>query len=132
MITPQTKVGYLMLAMAEFEGWYQPGHPVHHNGSRAYRNHNPGNLRSSPFQYASIDNFAVFKNDYIGWMAFYWDIMQKSKGQTRTGLGPNSTLRDFIFTWAPPSDNNHTENYLAFVLEKTGFPESLTLKELFD
>jgi len=66
----------------------------------------------------------------MGWFAFQWDIIQKAKGNTSTGLGPNSTLRDLIYKWAPPSDKNNTEAYLKNVIKMTGFPETLTLKEL--
>jgi hypothetical protein len=132
MIATSPKVERLMLAMAEHEGWLTPGQTTTAGGSRAYRNHNPGNLRHSPFQNGTIDNFAYFRNDFIGWMAFYWDLLQKSKGNTSTGLGPKSTLKDLIFVWAPPSDNNDTERYLSFVEEKSGIKRTETLREIFE
>jgi len=124
------KLERLILAMAEHEGWGALGDPKYPNGTRSYRHHNPGNLRVSPFAYKVIDNYAVFKNDAIGFLAFQWDILQKAKGNTSTGLGPNSTLRDLIFTWAPKSDGNDPEKYLADVVHNSGLPETLTLKEL--
>lgn len=124
------KMDRLLLAMAEHEGWYSVGSSQSPSGSRAYRNHNPGNLRNSPFADRLADGYAIFGSDAMGWFAFWWDIAQKAKGNTSTGLGPASTLRDLIFKWAPPSDNNKTELYLQDVIKKSGLPETLTLKEL--
>ena len=125
------KVDRLMLAMAEHEGWVPLTATQADYGSRAYRHHNPGNLRRSPFAHSVVDGYAVFQNDIVGWNAFHWDLMQKARGQTVTKLGPKSTLRDLIFTWAPPSDNNNSEAYLQDVVKKSGLPETITLAEIF-
>lgn len=118
--------------MAEHEGWGSIGDPKFPLGSKSYRYHNPGNLRASPFAVRIDNGYAVFKNDMLGFSAFQWDIIQKAKGNTNTKLGPNSTLRDLIFTWAPPADGNNAEAYLADVVHNSGLPETLTLKELLD
>lgn len=120
-----------MSAMIEFEGWLSPDETANGLGSRSYRHHNPGNLRSSPFQAGTKDGYAYFKNAHIGYMAMQWDLIQKSKGNTVTGLGPDSTLRELIFTWAPPSDNNNPEQYLAYVVERSGLNEDDTLGQIF-
>jgi hypothetical protein len=121
-----------MLAMAEHEGWEAIGSVKNAVGTRAYRHHNPGNLRASPFAERVVDGFAVFKNCWLGFNAFQWDLTQKAKGNTSTGLGPESTLRDLIYTWAPPSDNNNSEAYLESVVKMTGFPADMQLKYLLD
>jgi hypothetical protein len=131
MLAANKKIERLMLAMANHEGWEPPTATQAGYGSRAYRHHNPGNLRASPFAHSIVDGFAVFRSDFVGWMAFHWDLMQKSKGHTNTNLGPESTLRDLIFTWAPPSDNNNSEKYLQEVIKDSGLPETITLKEIF-
>ena len=131
MIAANPKIERLMLAMAEHEGWEPPTATGAEYGSRAYRHHNPGNLRASPFASTVVDDFAVFRNDMVGWMAFHWDLMQKARGQTVTKLGPKSTLRELIFTWAPPSDNNNSEAYLQSVVKKSGLSENITLGEIF-
>lgn len=125
------KIEKLMIAMAEHEGWHPVGHPQSPQGSRSFRHHNPGNLRRSPFAYKIVDNFAVFKNDALGWIAFQWDLLQKAKGNTITKLGPKSTLRELIFTWAPPSDQNNSEAYLQAVVKNSGISEQTTLEEIF-
>lgn len=132
MIGKNNKVQKLLLAIAEHEGWHSPSETATPGGSRSYRNHNPGNLRKSPFEIGNVDNFSIFKSDFVGFMALEWDIMQKALGNTVTDLGPHSSLRDLIFVYAPPSDDNDSEAYLQTVANKTGLKSSTTLKEIFD
>lgn len=120
-----------MRAMARKEGWEPVGHPKYAEGTKAYRHNNPGNLRASPFAYKIVDGYAVFRNEFVGWMALYWDLWKKSLGETSTGLGPTSTLRDLIFKWAPTGDGNDPEKYLADVVAWSGIPPETTLKEIF-
>lgn len=124
------KMGKLLLAMAEHEGWGMPSPGKPNGGTRAYRHHNPGNLRRSIFQHSVIDDFAVFPSDHIGWVAFEYDIMQKAKGNTITGLNGESTIADLLYKWAPPADNNDTEAYIKSVEQKSGLPRTTKLKEL--
>lgn len=131
MISTNPKVERLILAIAEHEGWASVGSSTSPGGSRAYRNHNPGNLRASPFADRIVENYAVFGNDAMGWFALRWDLWKKSRGETSTKLGPESTLRELIFTYAPPSDKNNSEEYLKSVVKNTGLPETITLKEIF-
>ena len=126
---PMLKLERLMLAMAEHEGWFYPKEQGYAIGSKSYRNNNPGNLRASPFSISIQDGFAVFKTEADGWAGFKWDLIQKAKGNTTTGLGPNSTIRDLIHKWAPVSDGNQPNLYLVHVLQMTGFPETMTLRE---
>lgn len=126
------EVDRLMMAMAQHEGWLLPDEEKNQKGSRSYRNHNPGNLRASPFASKIEDNFAVFRNDMVGWQAFHWDLMQKARGNTSTGLNGQSTIRDLIYKWAPPSDDNDTEAYIKAVVASSGLPASTTLAQLFD
>lgn len=130
MIFETYNLGKLLMAMSRFEGWEIPSAKNNYKGSLAYRNNNPGNLRSSIFEADKNQGFSVFKNSLIGWNAFQYDIMQKCKGKTVTGLRPSSTLRDLIYTWAPPSDNNNTEKYLDFIVKETGLNENFKIGDL--
>ena len=132
MIGANPKIQALMLAIAEHEGWEPPAPGKLPNGSRAYRHHNPGNLRRSPYAHSIVDNFAVFSSDFVGFMALHWDIMQKARGQTVTGLTGQSTIRDLIYVWAPPSDNNDTEAYVQSVVQRMGVTSTTTLAEIFE
>lgn len=124
------KLQKLCNAMIEYEGWDPIITTKNGRGSRSYRNHNPGNLRASPFSISQDDGFAVFDSDWDGLAAMKWDIIQKAKGNTKTNLGPNSTIRELIYTWAPESDRNNPQRYLEFVLTKTNFSENMKLSEL--
>ena len=93
---------------------------------------NAGNMRSSPFQCATEGGFAVFANDALGWNAFQYDLMQKAKGNTQTGLNGESTIKELIYKWAPPSDGNNSEQYLQAVVQLSGLAQDTKLKDLLE
>lgn len=126
------KLKRLVVAMAEHEGWNHPEPGLNPHGSRSYRHHNPLNLRASPFAVAVVDGFAVFQTDTDGLAGAEWDIKQKAKGNTSTGLNAESTLRDLIHVWAPESDGNDPSSYIQHVCHMTGFLETMKLKEFLD
>ena len=97
-------------AIMQHEGWFP--------GSRSYSNRNPGNLRWSSVPH-TMDwvGFCVFDGLINGYDALIADLTGKCLGHTVTGLGPDSTLRDLIYVWAPPSDGNDTVLYVERVLE---------------
>jgi len=120
-------------AMAEFEGWLpvsgtgdSPG-----AGTVSYRNHNPGNLRQSPFALGHRDGFAYFTNDFVGFFAMIFDIWKKSRGETSTGLTPESTIADLIKIWTEDADNIK-ENYIQYVEQRTGLKRDTKLKNLIN
>jgi hypothetical protein len=121
----------LALAIAEHEGWnpMEGGGVAKEEPTIAYRNHNPGNLRSSVFETGKRDGFAVFLNDQVGFAALVYDIWCKAQGKTVTKLNGDSTIAEFIAVWAPPHEND-TENYVKFVEMRTGLPASTTLGQL--
>jgi hypothetical protein len=126
------KIERLIYAMAEQEGWIPLSSSPIYNGSRSYRHHNPGNLRSSPFEIGKKDGFSIFNTDIDGFSAFKWDIIQKAKGNTITGLNGESTLTDLIYKWAPSSDNNDPNSYLRGVMARTGYSPTMRLKEFLN
>jgi len=90
-----------------YEGW-RPN-------SRAWRNNNPGNLRSSPFELDKRENFSRFDTFLSGWLALYWDLFQKAQGNTRTQLNGDSSLYELFAVWAPSSDGNAPRRYAEWV-----------------
>ena len=124
-----TKLDRLIMAIASFEGWIPAGQAPNEIGSLSWRNHNPGNLRKSPFEIANKEGFSIFSTDQEGMFALKWDISQKAKGKTVTKLTGESTLRDLIFVYAPPVEGNEPEKYLEAVLTMTGFSETMKLRE---
>lgn len=117
-------------AIAEIEGWLTPNETKTPGGSRSYRNHNPGNLRGSPFASFVLDGYAVFNTDIDGFNALIWDIRQKARGNTSTNLTGESTLSDFCRVWAPINDGNNPEQYLKQLCTLTGLTAQTKLKEL--
>lgn len=117
--------------MAEFEGWKPDGNferPAKYP-SVAYRNHNPGNLRSSIFALGVRDNFAYFFNDATGMFAMQYDIMQKARGKTITTLTGDSTIADLISIYACVKDEQ-LQNYLNHIFKLTGFEQFTQLKDI--
>lgn len=121
----------LALAMAKHEGWnaLSGGGNDGLEPTVSYRNHNPGNLRTSVFELAKRDGFAVFLNDQVGFAALVFDIWSKANGRTVTGLTGSSTLEDLIRVWAPPIEND-TENYIATIERSLGLPRTTTLSTI--
>lgn len=129
MITHKLK--NLCVAMSEFEGWKPDGNfdkPAKYP-SVSYRNHNPGNLRSSIFELGKRDNFAFFVSDMVGMFAMQYDIMQKCRGKTVTTLTGNSTISDLILIYSC-AEGEALANYIAHVCKRTGFEPFMQLKEL--
>jgi len=97
-----------------FEGWIPPGvDPKSPNGSRSWRNRNPGNLRPVPMPGVKtpVDdaNYRVFDSLAQGWIALLNDISAKLEGSH--GLTDNSTLRNFFDIYAPSNDDNDPNKY---------------------
>lgn len=86
------------------------------DGSRAWRNNNPGNLRYGKFAENNgaigkdSGGFAIFPSREAG-EAAQINLIKKNYSKL--------TLRQMIYKYAPPSEND-TENYLAQVVMRTG------------
>jgi len=63
-------------AIAAAEGFYV-------SGSRAARQHNPGNLRSSPTAIRTDSGFAVFATDAAGWAALENQVAAMFDGRSQ-------------------------------------------------
>lgn len=113
--------------MAEQEGWLNPEEAPVTGGSISYKNHNPLNLRASPFSVGERDGFCFFRTDADGFAAARWDIISKASGKSGGPLNGHSTLKDLIAVWAPESDGNDPASYLQSVLDKTGFVATMPL-----
>lgn len=79
------------------------------------RNNNPGDLKDP-----ATGSFRQFKSSDEGFQALQNDILGKMTGNTKTGLNANSTLKDFAYTWAPPTDNNDSEGYAKKLASQLG------------
>lgn len=106
-------------AIVRMEGYGTAGAPTITNAN------NPGALRNSPYQNGTVTGpngtFATFATYQDGYDALLYDLQQK---QSR-GL----TLRDAIYTYAPPTENN-TTNYLTNIVNWTGLSADAPLTDL--
>lgn len=78
-------------------------------GTLAQRNNNPGNLKFNN-QVGAIQGdagFAKFNSYEQGYQALLNDIKAKQTGKTKTKLGPNSSILDFMNVYSPSSNNNN-------------------------
>lgn len=121
----------LARAIAEFEGWNYPGlsGPQKENGSPSWNNHNPGNLRASPFAIGTRNNFAVFINDEMGFQALVWDLWKKCRGETSTRLSSESTIYDLIKVYSAEPESI-VLNYALFIEKRTGLKMTMKIGEL--
>lgn len=99
--------------------------------SVSYRNHNPGNLRLSPFALGVRDGHAYFLNDDIGFYSLMWDIWMKAQGRTATRLDGNATIEDLITVWAEAPGKTRA-NYIAHVEKRTGMSKNTKLKDIIN
>lgn len=106
-----TPLETLAWAILTFEG-FKPG-------TKAWRHHNPGNLRTSKLAIRVEEGYAVFNSFEDGWMALVNDLRAKFRGApyTSSGLGPHSTLLQLISVWAPAADSNKPGEYCKFVAD---------------
>src|SRR3990167_4121379 len=94
-----------------------------YDGTWAWRNHNPGNLR--PGVYANrhdpigvANNFAIFPTDEFGRAALI-DLLQSKYG--------NCSIHEMIYQFAPPSENP-TKKYEAYLRKVTGIMNDKKIK----
>jgi len=115
-------------------------------GSRSYRNNNPGNLvydlrlqsidsgvkleknpyginRFAAFSTAELGVKALVENKLKRWAKGYMPItrgntieIEQNKAGNKYIRGNSPTIAQFVYTYAPPSDGNNTENYIKGLL----------------
>jgi len=101
-----------------FEGWRSPSvgslSHIREEGSRSWRNRNPGNLRPSNStikQNVDDANYRVFSSLADGWDELLNDIEVKLAGESTHKLTPENTLHDFFNIYAPALDKNDPQQY---------------------
>lgn len=91
----------------------------------AQRNVNPGNIRDT-----TTGDFKQFSSAGEGYAALLNDLEAKKTGNTRTGLGPQSTLVEFAEKYAPESDGNNPGQYAANLANFMGVRPDSRIGEL--
>ena len=121
----------LIAGITHQEGWHEQDKSKGYKGSRSFRNNNPGNLRSSPFEVDNQEGYSVFSDAETGRQALIWDLKKKSLGETSTGLNGESTVAQLIAIYAPMNDGNNIGTYLKGIQESCGIQPTEKLKDLF-
>lgn len=115
---PQTPIPNLIeklaSSIATAEGFF-----IHN--SVPSRDNNPGDERAAPWldgsaSHAGADGFVHFAQVGLGIAGLYHQIA--------LNIARGYSLRKLIFTWAPPSDGNNSENYLTETARRIGMEPS--------
>lgn len=96
-------------------------------GTRSWRNNNPGNIIDSPFSDAhgaigGDGRMAIFPDEIIGKSA----IIKLITGPKYRSL----SIRDAIYRYAPPSDNNNTDKYIESIVRYIKLPATTAIEKL--
>ncbi|MDE5615897.1 MAG: hypothetical protein K2I81_03645 [Alphaproteobacteria bacterium] len=99
------------------------------DGTRAWRNNNPGNIRPGKFTNSAggigqANNYAVFPDEQTGMDAII-KLLKTNSYQSKTLAGA-------ISAWAPPSDGNNTSAYQRSVANAVGVPLDTPMRNLND
>ena len=131
VIPKEALLNGMCLAIKEMEGYFPPS-PKYPEGSKSWRNKNPGNTKFSTKGYLAkyepvrkdSTGFAIFPSYEIGWLYLKNLVLQKAKEH------PNWDLLDFCSNWAPASDNNNPVAYAEFVAKKMNVPTTWKIRTL--
>lgn len=120
------------LGIQGYEGYYAPGEdPKFPNGTLAWRNKNPGNLRYAK-QTGSVGanrGFAVFPDYETGFAALMRQVEVACTGKSKV-FTPGMTILEFFKVYAPSGDSNNPDAYASWVAKKIGVSTSFVIKDL--
>ncbi len=119
-------IGKLCAAIAQQEGWNAPT-SAGATPNLPQRNRNPGDLRAAPWlAHATIVNgYWVADSVAQGIAGLYY--------QVALNVARGYSLRKLITAWAPASDGNDPQSYLAHVMTWTGIQNAdQPLQELLE
>jgi hypothetical protein len=107
MSDPSNFLFNLASAIATAEGFFV-------SGSVPARNNNPGDLRGAPWLTKPVisGGFWIAGNRAAGIAGLYHQIA--------LSIARGESLRTLVSIWAPPSDGNNTENYIAETARRVG------------
>ena len=103
-------------------------------GLPAWRHNNPGNLRPTGWTQSQPGYVGVGDAGVSGKFAVFNTLEAGRKAKEALLFGGRTVyaglnLRDALYKYAPPQDNNPTSSYLAAVMRATGLPETALLKD---
>lgn len=121
-------------AVKDYEGYIKPGEKgpngmVYPEGSAAYRNNNPGNLRGSKYPHTMVGGFCKFATYDIGWQALVFQLTIACDGRSQV-YKPTMSLFDFYRKYAPTGDNNVPDSYALYIASRLKVNPSDPIKNL--
>ena len=127
---PKATLENLCLTLRDFEGLEL--NPKTGKPDQNWRLNNPGNCRYNKSGYLpmygkvgrSANGFAIFETYEIGWLYL------KNMIKNQIKKNPTWTLRNFIYNYAPPDDDNPTESYGLFLSKRLGVSMDFLMKNL--
>ncbi len=118
-------------AIKEHEGWFAPS-KAYPEGSKSYRNNNPGNLRYVGQPSATGPDktgFCIFPTYKDGFNALVSMLKNAATGKSKV-YKPTMTLLDFFRTYAPAADSNNPDAYADAVAKKIGVRSNTVISTL--
>lgn len=121
LITQKTRLDTWCLSIKDMEGYIAPcaKYPI---GTPAWRNNNPGNIRSG-------NSFIKFSTYQDGYNALRNLLIRACTGQSKV-YNANGTLYDFYALYAPTSDSNDPRGYAEKVAHDMGCTVDTIIKTL--
>lgn len=122
----ESKLEVFAKAIQEHEGWF--------NGSRSYRNNNPGNLKFTTYtkSLGAIGkdnlNFCKFADYKSGFSALCRFVQDASNNQLKSYH--DCTIKTFFLSYAPSYDMNDPLAYAMAVAEKVGVKIDTRLSDI--
>lgn len=130
---PKATFDQFCKAIQGMEGYYAPGENKNYpNGTRAWKNKNPGNLKYVGQKRAigaDAQGFCIFKTYEDGFLTLKEMVQRAATGKSSV-YKPDMTFVEFFKVYAPSSDGNYPEKYAAFVAERVGVRTDTKIKEL--
>lgn len=91
------------------------------------RNNNPGDIKDM-----TTGQFRTYASPEEGYGALVNDLNTKISGKSKTGVTPQSSLRQFSSIYAPSSDNNDPESYAQNLAKQLGVLADTPISDLKD
>lgn len=122
-IIPQSASSTIAATIQQVEG-YIPPNAQYPNGSLAYQNNNPGNLRYVGQAGATqgVGGFAAFPT--------YDDGLAALQNQIQIYAGEGLTIQQMMNIYAPASDGNNPSSYANTIASALGVPVDTPLQSL--
>lgn len=121
------------LAIQEYEGYFAPNeNKLYPNGTRAWKNKNPGNLRYVGQKLAvgkDKDNFCIFNTYEDGFATLKAMVERVAKGLSKV-YRADMTIVEFVKVYAPSTDGNYPEKYAQFIGRKLGIGTDTKINQL--